>query len=70
MPLYEYKCEKCQAVFEKLRQMKEMDQTIECPQCGSEKTKRQLSVFGIGSTTGSAECKRTGNEKPPSCGGG
>jgi putative FmdB family regulatory protein len=34
MPLYEYRCEKCQIVFAELRKLSEREDPIECPQCG------------------------------------
>ncbi|UCH85584.1 MAG: zinc ribbon domain-containing protein [Candidatus Latescibacterota bacterium] len=34
MPLYEYKCDKCQIVFSELRSMAEREEPIACPDCG------------------------------------
>jgi putative FmdB family regulatory protein len=53
MPLYEYQCRSCGAVFEKLRSMKDADCDLECPKCHSHKIERQFSTFasgGCGST--------------------
>jgi putative FmdB family regulatory protein len=44
MPLYEYFCEECGARFERLRRMAEADDPIECPDCESGKTTRQISA--------------------------
>lgn len=41
MPLYEYRCEKCGRDCELLVRN---ESDIECPQCGSKKLERQLSV--------------------------
>ena len=41
MPLYEYACEKCEHTFEALVFDGE---TVECPECSSEKLQRLLSV--------------------------
>ncbi|SMP46513.1 FmdB family zinc ribbon protein [Anoxynatronum buryatiense] len=69
MPVYEYRCEECGHIFDQLRRMDEMDESINCPQCGSQHTKRKMSVFGVGSSGGESECQVTGGSKPPSCGG-
>jgi len=68
MPVYEYKCLTCKKHFDALRRMDDMDQKIPCPHCRSSETKKQLSVFGVGSSrqsSGSAS-----KSTPPSCGGG
>jgi putative FmdB family regulatory protein len=48
MPLYEFQCQDCQAVFEVRATFKEKEQglTPECPQCGSEET-RQVPSSGL-----------------------
>lgn len=33
MPIYEYKCQKCQGVIDSIRKIEEMDKPIECPKC-------------------------------------
>jgi putative FmdB family regulatory protein len=45
MPLYEYACTGCETKFDALRSMAEADAPIECPNCGSEDTKRAISLF-------------------------
>lgn len=55
MPLYEYQCQDCNAVYEQLRRMSEADTDLECPVCRSTHVERQLSTFacsGGGSATG------------------
>ena len=50
MPIYEYQCQSCKHQFEKL--LKTMgDVQVDCPQCGSDKTQRTLSVFAVGAET-------------------
>lgn len=44
MPIYEYKCLKCNKSFEKL--VLNSNQTILCPECNSDDVKRQMSRFG------------------------
>ena len=45
MPIYEYKCSKCSAVFEALVRG---DEKPACPECGSKRLKKLVSVFGVG----------------------
>jgi len=45
MPIYEYKCSKCSAVFEALVRGNEKPV---CPECGSKRLKKLVSVFGVG----------------------
>ena len=42
MPIYEYVCMSCESHFEELVRN---DETPPCPDCGSEKAKKQFSVF-------------------------
>ena len=50
MPLYEYDCAECGTRFDALRAMSEADAPIACPRCGSENTRRAISLFAaIGS---------------------
>ena len=51
MPYYDYRCSKCESVFELLRKMSEADVplTEPCPECGSTETvERLISTFAIG----------------------
>ncbi len=45
MPVYEYRCRECDAVFDALRPMKDAEAPIPCPSCASSKTNRKISVF-------------------------
>jgi len=47
MPLFEYKCGKCGAKFEKLVFGAAPDRLV-CPKCGAEEATRQLSTFATG----------------------
>ena len=42
MPMYDYSCQDCRAVFEELL-VKDED-AVDCPQCGSAQTVRRLSA--------------------------
>jgi len=43
MPLFEYKCQACEHVFEEL--VLSSSARVVCPQCGSDDTRKLLSVF-------------------------
>lgn len=44
MPIFEFKCESCGKEFERLVFASDTD-PVPCPICGSEKTRKVLSVF-------------------------
>ncbi|MCK5508375.1 MAG: zinc ribbon domain-containing protein [Desulfobacterales bacterium] len=56
MPLYEFKCLKCQAYFEMLIMNKDEDVELKCPECKSEEFERIISAtnfaMGDGSDSG------------------
>jgi putative FmdB family regulatory protein len=54
MPIYEYRCQSCRQVFQKLQPMSAGKEGVSCPSCGSRRVERQLSVFASGSPGGSA----------------
>jgi len=41
--LYEFKCDECGEVFDRLCKMSERDDIQKCKKCGSEKTNRQVT---------------------------
>ena len=45
MPLYEYRCRDCAALFEVLQSMGEGSDGLSCPRCGGDAVERQLSTF-------------------------
>jgi len=45
MPIYEYRCESCDAVSEKL--VRNGKEPTACPECGAEALKRLISKAGI-----------------------
>jgi putative FmdB family regulatory protein len=49
MPMYEYRCQDCGALYEQLRRMSEADNDLECPRCGSKQVKRQVSACAVNS---------------------
>ena len=52
MPVYEYRCAKCDREFEVL--VRSGRERIACPKCRSKKVKKRYSVFGLnfGSSAG------------------
>jgi putative FmdB family regulatory protein len=50
MPLYEYKCEKCEELFFELRRSSEREEPIACPDCGGE-GKIVFSTFAQGGSS-------------------
>jgi len=64
MPIYEYRCRNCQKSFEQL--ILSSQEKAACPQCGSAKVERLLSVFSSGRDIDSFG----GQSAPPAGGGG
>ncbi len=50
--MYEYRCHKCNALFEEIASA---DETVSCPSCGSRDTERLLSACACHTGSGSAE---------------
>lgn len=48
VPIYEYTCKACKIKFEQLLKTMNSDSAVKCPQCGSKKTERAMSVFAVG----------------------
>jgi putative FmdB family regulatory protein len=44
MPLYEYDCQHCGAVYEMLRSLHDDDHNVECPYCHEKKSERKVSL--------------------------
>jgi putative FmdB family regulatory protein len=73
MPVYEYRCGKCEELTEALRRMGDADEPVPCEACGSRATERVHSVFSAGPAVGGP----SGDAMPacqmgagPCCGGG
>ena len=49
MPIYEYICEDCGNCFETIVFQSESEKSPDCPECGKNNTKKQLSSFSCGS---------------------
>uniref|UniRef100_A0A7C3YSK7 Zinc ribbon domain-containing protein n=1 Tax=candidate division WOR-3 bacterium TaxID=2052148 RepID=A0A7C3YSK7_UNCW3 len=61
MPIREFKCRKCGAVFEELCLRK--DEKVRCPKCGGKKLDLLFSPFSLsgkgGSVSSCASCRST-----------
>jgi len=55
MPIFEFKCLKCQAYFEILIMNKDDEVELKCPECKSEEFERIISTtnFAMGESSGS-----------------
>lgn len=65
MPVYEYRCNHCGQVFEKMVRWSEADRLPECPACLSDDTRKQISSFASlggtrGGETSSSSCGSSG----------
>lgn len=59
MPIYEYKCQSCEHVFEKLVFSSDKGK-IECPKCKKNDTKKLLSSVSVGSSTSGGSAGSSG----------
>lgn len=64
MPIFEYRCKDCGEKFETLVYSSSGDDEIECPECGSAQTEKQMSMFASSGGNGS------GSGSTRSCGSG
>ena len=57
MPIYEFKCLKCQEYFELLVMSQDEELELRCPKCGSEDFERIISTtsYVMGSGSGSSQ---------------
>jgi len=54
MPIYEFKCLKCEEFFELILMNKNEEAELKCPKCGSDEFERVISTtnFSMGSGSG------------------
>jgi putative FmdB family regulatory protein len=60
MPIFEYRCPKCELVFEELVSGENRDTSIACPNCGSKETEKLMSVIGaisMGKSSSNTYCQ-------------
>ena len=58
MPIYEYKCLKCQEYFELLVMSQDEELELKCPKCGSEDFERIISTTSYAMSDSSAGSKK------------
>ena len=58
MPIYEYRCKKCEKVFEVIQKVEEGGDSLKCPSCGQKGPEKVLSCFS----------SLKGSESSSSCG--
>ncbi|MBI4862512.1 MAG: zinc ribbon domain-containing protein [Candidatus Riflebacteria bacterium] len=51
MPIYEYDCTACNKPFDLLIPVSRRDEPAACPECGSTRTHRKVSLFSARSTS-------------------
>jgi len=54
MPIYEYKCNKCDTIFEELVFGSQTKEEVKCPLCNSSDVSRKTSSFAAGSVGASS----------------
>lgn len=52
MPIYEYHCDECEKNFDVFVRSAAQQSQPKCPECGSTKVKKAISLFGVGSGGG------------------
>jgi len=65
MPIYEYSCQACNKKFDQLVRTMTGEHKPVCPECGSPKTARTLSLFAVG---GESTGKSSASSDAPMCG--
>jgi putative FmdB family regulatory protein len=61
MPIYEYRCEKCDCQFEQLVSSGEKKPVI-CPKCGSKQVKKCISCFSSSGILHEGGCNSSGSK--------
>jgi len=56
MPIYEYKCKKCNAKFEVLQSINGANKGPACPECGEPEPKKVFSLFASFARGKAAAC--------------
>jgi putative FmdB family regulatory protein len=62
MPIYEYKCGKCDHKFDALQKIGEDGKDLRCPKCGTDNPTKVFSTFAStdSSAKSSSRCSGTG----------
>lgn len=65
MPIYEFECSACKAVFDRLQKLSDPD-PVDCPECGQPRVKRRLTAPAFrlaGSGWYETDFKKEGDKK-------
>jgi putative FmdB family regulatory protein len=71
MPIYVYRCSRCEKTSELLVRSAAEERSVRCPECQSDAVERQWATFAVGSSRsdpGPADapfCGRCGENRPP-----
>ncbi|MBI5636472.1 MAG: zinc ribbon domain-containing protein [Nitrospinae bacterium] len=68
MPIYEFKCKKCDHKFEQLRLSSAGFKDVACPKCGGKQVTKEMSSFAASVPASSAP--PCGGSPKGGCGGG
>jgi len=63
MPIYEYRCRKCQRVFERFQKVGEGGEKLTCPYCKEKKPGKMISSFSSSKGEASASSCGTHSSK-------
>jgi putative FmdB family regulatory protein len=69
MPIYEFTCQSCKKSFDHLQRTMSHGPRPACPECGSKKTDRLLSVFAVAGEAGKSSATEAGPGMCGRCGG-
>jgi len=65
MPIYEYRCRKCDETFEVMQKVSEDNRDLQCPKCHTDRPERLLSSFCAGSAkSGGSPSRASGHSSP------
>lgn len=70
MPIYEYRCLNCQALFEKLVMRAEGSGTVACPKCAGTASERVMSSTNYSMPGGGGASDSTPSAQTRTCSGG
>lgn len=66
MPIYEYRCQQCDHIFESLVRNGRQTPSEGCPECGSTQLTKLISTFAVARNL--APCGTPASDAPASCG--
>jgi putative FmdB family regulatory protein len=66
MPIYEYRCKRCENLAEVFHRSSREEKALSCPACGHDEMERQFSCFSSGRGSGGNAGSESGSCKPSS----